>query len=336
MERTVARAWLTLERPAVRVVVAPEMGGRIVSLQDRRTGREWLAQGSLPGPTERASWSGEEARYGGPQAFGWDECLPTVAASPDPTDAAGAPLRDHGDCWGRDALCTTDGQSLLTRWPPGRWGLALQRRLRLDSSAVILEYVLQNHGSHEAPFLWAAHPLLTLEPATRLHLPRIDRVRVHTAIGANLPGRRASWPRANVGDGTTLDLDVIPDAESRMALKLFALGLPGRAGALAPDGSWVGVAWDPTFAPALGVWLDHGGWPQPGPRHPTGAGPSTAPELAPLHQVALEPATAAFDSLADAVAAGQAARIGPGRSVRWWMRAEVGTQPPGLAAFLHT
>jgi hypothetical protein len=288
-------------------------------LRDRRTGREWLAQAGSRAPLV-ADLASDDAVFGGAEAFGWDECLPTVVRCPDPLDPGAPALRDHGDLWGRKASTTSlQGAALATEWPAARWGLLFSRRLRLDSSAVIAEYAALNPGPRPVPLLWSAHPLLRLDPGTRLHVPRVDRMRVDHAHGLDVVDGQIGWPRPMRPDGSTLDLDVVAPLEAGISLKLFARGVGGRAGALAPDGSWIGLAWDATFAPFLGLWLDYGAWPKD----------------APLHQVALEPTTAPTDSLVDAVSAGQAPAIGPGRTLRWWLRMELGTEPHGLGAFLR-
>jgi hypothetical protein len=312
-----------LERPAMRLVVSQQLGSRVVSLLDRRTGREWLAPGRVPDAGALAAWAGEEAVFGGPEAFGWDECLPTVARTADPMNPQAPFLRDHGNFWGREAATSIDQGTIVTEWPADRWGLGFLRRLRLDASAVIADYALYNPTTYPVPFLWAAHPLLQLEPGTRLHLPRVDRVLLQDVRGVRLSAGRAAWPRAATADGGQADLDVVQAASAHVSIKAFARVQDGRAGALTPDGSWIGVAWDPSFAPMLGLWLDYGAWPE------------TGPESGQLHQVALEPTTAARDALGDAIADGNVATVAPGRTVRWWLRLEVGTHPAGLGAFLR-
>ena len=89
---------VVLKNDAVRLACEPELGARITSLVDRRNGREWLVPGTLPGTA--AAWAAEGAVFGGDEAFGWDECLPTVARCPDPVDATAPALRDHGDAVG--------------------------------------------------------------------------------------------------------------------------------------------------------------------------------------------------------------------------------------------
>jgi hypothetical protein len=54
----------------------------------------------------------------------------------------------------------------------------------------------------------------------------------------------------------------------------------------------------------MGLWLDYGGWP----------------EEKPLHQVAIEPTSAAADDLAGALALGQARWLAPRETHEWSVR----------------
>ena len=85
----------------VAMLLVPALGARVVSLMDIRSGREWLVQGEPLSEQQAQEWSAEDAVFGGQVSFGWDECLPTVAPCPDPLEPRAAPLRDHGDQWGR-------------------------------------------------------------------------------------------------------------------------------------------------------------------------------------------------------------------------------------------
>ncbi|HSH33484.1 MAG TPA: hypothetical protein VLB31_07680, partial [Actinomycetota bacterium] len=105
---------VVLENDAVRLACEPDVGARITSLVDLRTGREWLVPGTLPG--NAAASAAEGAVFGGTEAFGWDECLPTVAPCPDPADATAPALRDHGDQWGRPADVEATDERLVATW----------------------------------------------------------------------------------------------------------------------------------------------------------------------------------------------------------------------------
>ena len=314
-------ATLELGNDRVGLTVCPALGARVLSLVDRWTGREWLVRGAPPdaGPDGSASdWTGRDARFTGAVAFGWDECLPTVAPCPDPADPAGPPLRDHGDLWGRPATVAGEGPVLATTWAGPDRPFAFTRRLRLDGPRLVAEYELANSGAAALPVLWSMHPLLALEPGARIEVEGLVSVRVAWAAGmplAPIPGR-ADWPETPGTDGRPIGLDVVGDPAAGTAIKAFggwelygswdaggSEGLPGVAAVAQPDGSRLELTWYAPIAPNLGIWLDDGGWPPP-------------PE-APRIQHALQPTTSPDDDLVSAMAADRALVLAPAERVAW-------------------
>jgi galactose mutarotase-like enzyme len=298
---------LRLADEAVALVVAPDLGGRVVSIVDRRSGREWLVQGRPPDAAEAAAWAAEDVVFDGRTSFGWDECLPTVAPSPDPVVAGAPVLRDHGDQWGRRAESRADGAggSLAVTFASPRWAYAFERRLSLVGDATVLaEYRLSSRADVPLPVLWSMHPVLALEPGTRVDLGGADRARLTWANGLPLsPSERIDWPLARRDDGERIDLSLVRGPEG-WAAKLYAAA-PEVVRAVAPDGSALELRWDRATAPAAGVWVSTGGWPVGGP---------------PAEQVALEPTSSPDDDLGDAMAHGRAMAVEPGGERRWWVR----------------
>lgn len=323
--RVGAHAGIELSSDGIAIVVLPAFGGRVVSLVDRRSGREWLVQGRLPSHDVTAAASA----YGPAVAWGWDECLPTVAPCPDPH--RGGVLRDHGDVWGRPVEACPDGDSLrLTadvEDPAGADAWSFGRTIRVAERGVRVDYAIENRGSRALPVLWSMHPLVALEPGSRFHIPGITDVLATFATGLApgglLPaGRpaRVGWPVAPLVSGAMRPLDVVPGQVIREAIKLYAGPLAsGIAAVSTPDGSWLGYRWDVTTAPFLGVWISNGGWP--------------APESG-VFQYALEPTTAAADSLDAALDGGEALIVGPGERRTWWVMLELGSSPDALADYL--
>ena len=297
---------VVLQNDTVRLVVEPLLGARVVSLVDRRTGREWLVQGQLPGDAARDAWAAEDAVFGGAQAFGWDECLPTVAPCTDPLYPAAPRLRDHGDGWGRPVEVDADADRVATVWASRRWPYTFSRSLRLDGPFAVAEYRLEVFGDRPLPILWSMHALLALEPGSRLVVEPAGMARVTHHGGFRLPpaAHAVAWP-----DGAPLPLDVVDSVEAGRAAKLYVDAPPVmRVAATGTDGAELRFEWDRAFAPALGIWLDYGGWP---------AGEEGR------HQVALEPTTAPDDDLASAMAADRARVIKPGEPVSWTVALEL-------------
>ena len=196
---------------------------------------------------------------GGAEAFGWDECLPTVAPCPDPADATAPALRDHGEQWGRPADVEATDDRLVATWTRSRWQLQFRRAITLDGAAIDCEYELAAGGDLALPILYRC-ALLALEPGSRIVLEPRGNARVTHHEGFRAPGLETmAWPgsatapchRTALGLGRQLaHLDARSLTRSRHVP-------PMARGALR-----VGRA----FAPTLGIWLDYGGWPQ-GTRH---------------------------------------------------------------------
>lgn len=289
----------------VELEVVSEVGARVVSVRDRGRDREWLVQGAPPDESTQMAWAVEGAVFGGAESFGWDECLPTTSVCADPLEPRGRALRDHGDQWGRGAYLAIDevGGAVEHTWSVPRWAYRLHRRLSFtDERTLMAEYLLESLADGPLPIHWAEHPVLRLEPGSRVVLPGVERVRRSWQAGIDLPAD-GTWPGATTGDGRRLDLGRVRSGEGWAAV-LYADAREG-ARAVTPDGARLELEWDRSFAPWLRVWLSCGGWPPGGP---------------PAEQVALEPCTAPFDHLQDTLGAGMARVLEPDAELRWWVR----------------
>ncbi len=110
-------AWM-LENDLLRTVIVPELGGKLVSLTDKRSQLEWLV-----GPGDR---SVRKIPYGAPfheqDMSGWDEMFPTIVACayPGPGAQHGTPLPDHGEVWTLPWMVDHAGDGKLTLSVEGR------------------------------------------------------------------------------------------------------------------------------------------------------------------------------------------------------------------------
>jgi galactose mutarotase-like enzyme len=309
------------------LTVLPELGGKIASI---RIGDRELLQaplGPLAGRTRTMSFDAGDAS-------GWDECLPSVAACAVSTAGGTAHVPDHGDLWrvewerqgsgirdqGSAARIQANGRTPASITLSGTCfslPLELKRTLTLseqkDGWRLDLDYKLTNLGAYPVPWSWAAHPLFAVEPGDRILLPQsIDSLRVEGSGGRRLGknGDTIGWPVATLSGGGSTDLSVAQSPQSGIGDKLFA-------GPLAESENWcalerpsahlrIQVSLDPSVTPYLGLWICYGGWPEsPGPKQTC---------------VAIEPATAPVDSLAETGAWSRL--LEPGASAEWTMRVD--------------
>jgi galactose mutarotase-like enzyme len=226
-----------LSNPEMEVAVVPELGAKIISLKNARTGREWMWH--PPGGRKLfRNRSGDD--FARSPLVGADECLPTVA----PCAWGGRKLPDHGELW------TADTQVDASAWRNGilkttvSLGISpfeFERTLELSGNEIHLGYQLTNLSCEDEAYLWAMHPLIQLRPGDELKLPAATR--------ALLNG--ADWVDA-------ID-SAVPDGN---CAKVFAAGVSDGIARIVNrnQGDWLEFEWDTAENNTLGIWLTRGGW----------------------------------------------------------------------------
>ena len=262
-----------IDGPALSAVVAPERGGKILSIVDAR-GVEWMAA-----PDREV---GVAARPGDDflkaEMAGWDECAPTiVACTVDKVD-----LADHGELWTK--LFTVDGASVWV--DDDTLGYRFTRTIVPTAEGLLLRYAV-TAGARDVPFLWAGHPQFRAPEGTRILLP----TSVQTVIDVMDPALPVlSWS-AHLGSIDTIERDgyrkvyVNPDEAASSATLLH------------PDGNALQLSWS-SECRYLGLWYD-----------------KFAFRAEPI--IAIEPATAYFDSLSTAIENGRVAIVAAGTTLEW-------------------
>jgi hypothetical protein len=227
----------TLRNDLLELAAVPELGAKIISLKNLRTGREWLYR--PPGGLRLfRNHPGDD--FAASTLVGWDECLPTIA----PCVWNSRSLPDHGEVWSVawDIDRTAWKQGLLsTSVRLSVSPLAFQRTIELADHEIRLNYVLTDQSDEPQAFLWAMHPLLAIQHGDRLDLPAEVRARLAAE----------TWT-------DTLDFG----GRTPACAKVFAGPLnEGRAGVVNPErGESLTFVWDAGENAMLGVWLTRGGW----------------------------------------------------------------------------
>jgi len=226
-----------LDNEAVELGVVPELGARIISLKDRRTGREWMwhPPGGLHLFRNRP---GDDFSLS--PLVGMDECLPTIAAC----SWQGVELPDHGEVWSAPWQVDAagwEGGSLKTSVRLKILPFTFQRTITLQGNEIEIGYRLDNHGTEDKHFLWAVHPLLRLQAGDRLDLPASTRGLLNGA----------AWVDAVA--------TAIPEKNHA---KIFAAPVTEGLSAVTNQttGDRLEFEWNPEENGTLGLWLTRGGW----------------------------------------------------------------------------
>lgn len=276
----------TLANEFVSIAMAPELGGRIVSLRDRLSRREWL-DGWWPAAKRRIWHPTDPADFATGPGAGIDECLPTVL----PCEVGGVALADHGELWNQalvfDHKLAREGV-FACRWHLKSLPLAFERRISIDGNQIRLDYRLENRADAATPFLWAWHPLFSWKLG--------DQILSSEKTCLTTDGTRLPWPEAEPGNDLSR-ASFHPDATP--AAKVFLGPLPaGEVSIVAENGASLTLGWPASLFPYAGIWITRGFWKG-------------------LHHWAVEPTNAPVDRLSDLVAPSPVSQLAS-REVREW------------------
>jgi galactose mutarotase-like enzyme len=283
----------TLANDAISLSIAPEPGGRIVSLKDRVTRREWL-DGWSPAGKRRIWHPTDPTNFETGPGAGIDECLPTVL----PCKVGRKSLPDHGELWNQSPEFEIDTKGgIFCRWNLKSLPLAFERRISLGKNEVRFDYQLENRADAPTPFLWAWHPLFTWK--------RGDQIRT-TVTSCLSPGGTETlpWPEAQPGN----DLSRAHFAKGATpAAKVFLGPLSkGRAEIHAASGARLTLAWPSELFPYAGIWITRGFWKG-------------------LHHWAIEPTNAPVDRLSDIKTPSPVWLLAPGEVRTWTLKVGIST-----------
>lgn len=282
---------ILLQNSYLSLEIDPTNGGKITSLRDLKTKREWLWKNPyLPQQTPVYGSSFVETLDTG----GWDEIFPSVA----PCSVEGLTIPDHGDLvflpW---EVTSLDEQRIEMSVRTQFANFLFSREIILDGDSLRISYRLTNDSSSPIPWLWCAHPLIATEPGMQIILPHGTDMTVDG-------GPAFSWPNA---PGTP-PLDILPDGSAPFAVKIFTAARSiNTVKLIAPDASSsLILTWDANENPYLGMWVNCHGW--------SGCGSQ------PYYNLGLEPTTSPHDSLTDAQQSRTSQLIQPGETRTWSMQ----------------
>lgn len=307
---------LQVDTGALALTIMPELGAKISSLRDARSGREWLWRHPRMA-YQRVPHGSSYVQLA--DTGGWDECFPSVSACAYPSEPwAGAAVQDHGELWSQAPAFAvaedTNAVSLRAEWQ----GIALPYTFTREitamrgSARLRFEYAVVNNADDPLDFIWSAHPLIAIEPGMRLMLP--EQARFHSVqMFRDAPpklDRDVRFPLTVQSADGPIGLAALPEPSAGVAVKLWSEpSAAGWATLRAGDGE-IRMRWDPALLPQIAVWMN--------------LGAAAFDGGAPYFNMGLEPCMGAQDSLEDAVKTYRLFEQLPPRGSRaWWLEVEL-------------
>jgi len=275
-----------LESDFLKVDVAPDIGGRTISLVDKRSGYEFLWRNRnlrlqpLPAGSEY-----DPNFYGG-----IDELMPNDI----PEKINGADCPDHGELWTTALTYRQNGERLILEGRLANCGLTYAREMWLGSDAPYLEfrYRISNPTAEARDFLWKLHAALAVEAGDLIECPARTGQVVDLAYSRRKSAAPFGWPKV---DGAAVN--VVPARDGTMDFfYLFDLAAGEIAWSRPGAGLKFGYHFDRKVFPYAWIFASYGGF----------LGHYT---------VILEPCTTMPISVNEAASKRQCSRLQPGQSL---------------------
>lgn len=287
---------LVLTNDRLRVVVLPELGGRVWQITELAGGTDLLWHHPRLQPQRVPFGTGYDDNFIG----GWDELFPNDL----PEELAGEPFPDHGEAWSeRWNWQLLPGPDAAVRMSlTGRIsGCELVRTVSLapGSSTLRVDVEVTNTCDAVLPMLHKQHLAAALRPGSRVDLPGC-RVEIGDFGRPRWgePGQGFDWPGPP-------GIDFAGPPPLGTAELLFADRLAaGWCALTGGDGVGIGLAFDTDVYPACWTFGSWAGWRG-------------------LNVVVLEPCTGVGLSVADGQASGRHRALGLGETLRTTVHAVV-------------
>jgi galactose mutarotase-like enzyme len=284
----------------MRLVVLPELGGKIYSLEYRPKSHEWLWQNPRISPQSVGFGSVFDDQWSG----GIDVLFPSCYAS----HWNGESVPDSGEWWSipwRYRIEQMEDAASVELFAGGRiWPVEAHRTISLEagSQVVTLGVSLINVGSATLPFLLGFHPALHIEPGYRIDLPSGQgTVGESSGPGLGKPGQEYEWPLLSIPSASrngVRDMRSVPGPEAGVYGGHYFKPANGELWWALTDTErsiGLGMAAPASDFQGLWMWQVYGGWRG-------------------YYHLALEPWTAFPITLHEAVEQGTANWLPPGET----------------------
>ncbi len=283
-----------IENRSIRVRVLPDRGANIISIYDKRSGREWMWQ-NTSAPYHVVKYGSNFIEQ---DASGFDDCFPTVAENPYPDDPwKGILMPDHGEIWTQPATYTICRDSVRFRVQGIRLPFVFEKEISLSQPGVVtIRYSISNPTPVPIRGAWAGHSLVNVNPGMEMFLP--EETKILDGMGA--------WPIARAYN---LRWIRIAGPETKTAIKRFTDRLTEGWGGFY-DGrtkDFLAYVFSPRQLPYFGVFINQDG----------------IPEMSSAYNAALEP-TNGDENYDSATAKGIAPSIAASSKLQWQLNIVVG------------
>ncbi|CUH94788.1 hypothetical protein P22_0854 [Propionispora sp. 2/2-37] len=253
---------LQLENEWLRIVVIPELGGKVASMYKKDKQFELLFQHKEN--TYRKP--GRYAAFVEYDAAGFDDAFPSIDSGRVLVGNRELEYPDHGEIWTAEfSYSIESGDRVRLTFQSPVFPYRYQKQLVLQEKTLLVRYAITNTGDAAFPCIWAMHCLLRCEEDMEIEFPpgtqKVLNVQDSEILGS--AGQIHSYPFTQGKDGREYRLDRVLPAVSGSTKKYYCYGpvQEGHCGVYYPTQKVrYRVSFDKEKLPYVGFWVTEGGF----------------------------------------------------------------------------
>ncbi|MBA2132505.1 DUF5107 domain-containing protein [Capillibacterium thermochitinicola] len=254
------RTGILMENGVLRVIVLPELGGKVASIYHKEKGFEFLFQ-NKEDVYRKPSLYADFAQY---DASGFDDCFPTIDSSIVKYKDQDVTYPDHGEIWSAEFNYFMNGQALFLSYTSKILPYTYQKDISLGDDTLHLNYAITNFGDEPIKCIWALHCLLNCYEDMEIIFPPSTTEVVNVSSGLlGAEGTIHPFPVTRTVDGRSYRLDRVWPANSGICCKYYLSHRieNGICGVYYPASDLrLNIRYDPEVLPYLGFWVTAGGY----------------------------------------------------------------------------
>ena len=188
-----------------------------------------------------------------------------------------------------------------------KWSTRMRRSITLKENCLRLDYTLDNYGKEDLVFMYAFHPLFWVDTGSQLHWPDSLNVKPSYAFENFLKkqGDELIWSQMKNGYGKAFKSDQLLRDRKRFYKYFTCDPALSEVELTHANNKKLVLKWDNKFTPYVAVWCSEG-------------------NVNGHHHLGVEPTTARYDTLEQAVKHNEASRLKAGKSMSWFFEIVIG------------
>lgn len=252
---------ITLENNELKVIVIPDLGGKLVSVYNKLSKFQLLFQ-NKENAYKKPKLNSDFASF---DASGFDDAFPTIDSSIIQYEGKEILYPDHGEIWTSSFDYRIIDGYLELACSSSILPYTYKKLIHLESDTVKIKYNIVNKGNSPFPCIWAMHCLVNCSEDIKLSFPK-DTTEIINVHDSSILGKKNSihkYPITKTLDNKDYKLNKIGSSSLNKTEKYYVNGIinEGKCSIYYPNNSSLfTINFDRDKLPYLGFWVTEGGF----------------------------------------------------------------------------